>query len=130
MTLTLIPTRTIKAAGEKAAVARWLPIIREHKPSIFEALQVAANEAATHPARPESYVDLKELVWRVAVVHRADGDTDALIGECNRDALKRPELALRYYRTLMAGIGAVVGVAQGQGWGLNGGCMRNCRHPR
>jgi hypothetical protein len=31
VTLSLSATGTIKATGEKSAVARWLPTIREHK---------------------------------------------------------------------------------------------------
>ena len=62
-----------------------------------------ANDAevlAPHPATPELYVDLKELRHIVAVIHRAAGDTDAVIGQAVRDAMLRPELALRRYRAL------------------------------
>lgn len=41
--LTLTLAGTIKATGEDVTLARWLPIIREHKPSILLALHQAAN---------------------------------------------------------------------------------------
>jgi len=41
--LALSPAGTIKATGEGAAVNRWIPILREHKPEIVAALQEAAN---------------------------------------------------------------------------------------
>jgi hypothetical protein len=40
----------LKAAGNDAAVNRWLPIIRECKPAIVAALQEAANDALPDPA--------------------------------------------------------------------------------
>ena len=42
--LSLSPAGTIKATGDSAAVSRWLPTIREHKPEIVEALQRAGND--------------------------------------------------------------------------------------
>ena len=42
--LALSPAGMIKATGEVAAVTRWLPVIREHKPGIVAALQQAAND--------------------------------------------------------------------------------------
>ncbi len=44
--VTLTPTTagTIKAIGDKAAVERWLPVIREHKPGIVAALHEADND--------------------------------------------------------------------------------------
>lgn len=44
VSLILSPVGTIKATGEGAAVNRWLPLIREHKPGIVAALQEAAND--------------------------------------------------------------------------------------
>jgi hypothetical protein len=41
--LVLSATGTIKATGERAAVNRWVPLIREHKPGILAALREAAN---------------------------------------------------------------------------------------
>lgn len=43
VTLSLSPAGTIKAAGEKSAVDRWLPTIREHKGGIVTLLAEAAN---------------------------------------------------------------------------------------
>jgi hypothetical protein len=37
--LALTPAGTIKVTGEGAAVNRWLPLLREHKPVILAALQ-------------------------------------------------------------------------------------------
>jgi len=50
VTLALTPAGTIKATGEGAAVNRWLPVIREHKPGIVAALQEAANDPLPDPA--------------------------------------------------------------------------------
>ncbi len=44
--LALTPARTIKATGDAAAVARWLPAIREHKPALVEALATAPPQRA------------------------------------------------------------------------------------
>ncbi|MBK7953394.1 MAG: hypothetical protein IPK02_05150 [Candidatus Accumulibacter sp.] len=43
VTLSLSVTGTIKATGEKSAVARWLPTIREHKGGLGTLLAEAAN---------------------------------------------------------------------------------------
>ncbi len=43
VTLSLSATGTIKASGEKSAVARWLPTIREHKGGLGTLLAEAAN---------------------------------------------------------------------------------------
>ena len=43
VTLSLSATGTIKATGEKSAVARWLPTIREHKGGLGTLLAEAAN---------------------------------------------------------------------------------------
>ena len=48
--LALSPAGTIKATGDGAAVNRWLPAIREHKPGIVAALQEAANGSPQSPA--------------------------------------------------------------------------------
>ena len=40
--LSLSPAGTIKATGDQAAVNRWLPLIREHKPAITKALLEAS----------------------------------------------------------------------------------------
>ncbi|MBI3375002.1 MAG: hypothetical protein HY017_25045 [Betaproteobacteria bacterium] len=65
-----------------------------------------AERAASHSAVPEPYVDRRALAHIVARFHKAAGDTDAVIGECVRDALARPEAALRCYRALMANLAA------------------------
>jgi post-segregation antitoxin (ccd killing protein) len=47
--LTLTAAGAIKAAGRQAAVARWLPEIRQHKPELLRLL--AANDTEAAPAR-------------------------------------------------------------------------------
>lgn len=47
VTLSLSATGSIKAAGDSAAVNRWLPVIREHKAGIIDVLKVGANDIAT-----------------------------------------------------------------------------------
>ena len=42
--LAVTPAGTIKATGNQGTVNRWLPLIREHKPEIIEALQEAVND--------------------------------------------------------------------------------------
>jgi len=57
--LTLTAAGTIKAAGRQAAVARWLPEVREHK----EALLVALSE----PHRLWDIVEPSGACWRSCV---------------------------------------------------------------
>lgn len=45
--LTLTDTGTIKATGDAAAVNRWLPLIRDHKAKIIEALKAGCGDTAT-----------------------------------------------------------------------------------
>ena len=45
--LVLSPTGSIKAAGNCAAVNRWLDVLREHKAEIVEVLRVGAGDTAT-----------------------------------------------------------------------------------
>lgn len=44
--LSLSPVGTIKAAGDAAAVNRWLDVIREHKAGIVAALKVSPADTA------------------------------------------------------------------------------------
>lgn len=46
VTLTLTPSGAIRAAGAKAAVARWAAIIRDNKSGIVALLSAAANDPA------------------------------------------------------------------------------------
>lgn len=43
--ITLAPGGTIKVAGDKAAVARWVEMVRDNKPGIVALLQEPANDA-------------------------------------------------------------------------------------
>ncbi|WP_297462618.1 hypothetical protein, partial [Ferrovum sp.] len=47
VSLALSPAGTIKATGDRAAVDRWLAVIREHKEEIIEALKVSPGDTAT-----------------------------------------------------------------------------------
>jgi len=42
--LALSPTGSIMAVGSDEAVCRWLPIIREHKPELLQALRKTPEE--------------------------------------------------------------------------------------
>ena len=44
VTLGLSAAGTIKVTGDRSAVNRWLPLVREHKPGIMAVLQEAAND--------------------------------------------------------------------------------------
>jgi hypothetical protein len=44
--LALSPTGTIRATGDGAVVARWFPVIRDHKAGIMAALKVGAVDTA------------------------------------------------------------------------------------
>jgi hypothetical protein len=58
--------------------------------------QISPEPAANQP----DPIDRQELTWRVAVIHKAQGDSEQVIADCVRDALARPEAALECYRTL------------------------------
>lgn len=47
VSLALSHRGTIKASGEQAVLNRWLPLIRENKGTIIEALSEAAREATS-----------------------------------------------------------------------------------
>ena len=44
VSLILSPEGSFKVTGNRTAVNRWLPLIREYKPGIMEVLQEAAND--------------------------------------------------------------------------------------
>jgi hypothetical protein len=65
--LTLSPAGTIKAVGNRAAVSRWLPVLREHKPSLLAALAApAVTEGAVDATRQDSLKAHKALRRRSA----------------------------------------------------------------
>jgi len=75
--LALSPAGTIKAAGDAAAVHRWLPVIREFKPGILAAL--ASNDTHIAP-------DLERLIVRAGTHWMYSPDDYALIrGAARRD---------------------------------------------
>lgn len=47
--LTMSPSGTLKVTGDGSAVTRWLPVIREHKPAIIDALQDGGDTGALAP---------------------------------------------------------------------------------
>jgi hypothetical protein len=69
VTLSLAAAGTIKAAGDKAAVARWAAAIREHKPGIVALLQGAANDDQQAEAVAIADPDLHQR-WTVAIPGR------------------------------------------------------------
>ena len=77
VTLTLTSAGTIKAAGDSATVAKWLPSIREHKPGLVAVL--AANDgegfAFTPPGDPAN--DDEALQERVAIMMEGSGWSEA-----------------------------------------------------
>lgn len=83
--LALSPAGTIKAVGGQAAVNRWLPLIREHKPGIVAALQEAANDdtfsdPAMEARRQRVLAMLAERPGiRYAVVTDTEADPNAVI---------------------------------------------------
>ena len=87
VTLVLSPSGTIKAAGNREAVTRWLPIIREHKNEIVNELRTASDgahdalpDAAAEARRQRVLVMLRENpTVRYAVVTDMEIDSDAVI---------------------------------------------------
>ncbi|OGA54971.1 MAG: hypothetical protein A3F74_17500 [Betaproteobacteria bacterium RIFCSPLOWO2_12_FULL_62_58] len=87
VTLILSPSGTIKAAGEREAVNRWLPIIREHKNEIVNELRAANNgaydappDATAETRRQRVLAMLRENpTARYAIVTETESDPDAVI---------------------------------------------------
>jgi hypothetical protein len=71
--LALSPSGTIRATGEGAAVNRWLPVIREHKPGIVAALQEAANEMFCFSPPGDPANDNEALQERAAIMAESNG---------------------------------------------------------
>ena len=68
--LALSTVGTIKAAGDAAAVHRWLPVIREFKPGILAALASTDTPIAS---------DLEQLIVRAGVFWEYNPDDYDLI---------------------------------------------------
>jgi hypothetical protein len=82
VTLTLTPVGTIKLSGNKAAVVKWAPAIRDYKPEILTALQ-AANDTDHEPLPDAGMEKRRRYVLRMLEqnpeINRAtmaDGDAD------------------------------------------------------
>jgi hypothetical protein len=80
--LALSLSGTIKATGNGAAVAWWLPAIREHKAAILEALKVGAGDMTPMTADEDRGI----RAW-LALIDEADPATIAeVISQSQRDA--------------------------------------------
>jgi hypothetical protein len=79
--LALSPTGTIKATGDGATVNHWLPLIREHKPSILAALREAANKTWM------TAEDVRAIhTWLLAYVKETDPmEIQSVLDECRAD---------------------------------------------
>lgn len=83
--LVLSPAGSIKARGEGAAVYRWLPVIREHKPGIVTALQETGDtkplpDPVTDARRQRVLAMLEENASaRYALVTETETDPDAVL---------------------------------------------------
>jgi hypothetical protein len=78
----------IKATGDKAALARWMPVLRERRAEIVEALKVGAGDTA----RSRALTAEDEAVIRrwLALIGETDPATiAAVIEQCASDAAAR-----------------------------------------
>lgn len=75
--LAITATGTIKASGEKAAVNRWLPMIREHKPEILAALKLQQQQEARRQ-KVLAMLDADPTLKR-AIYADSDSDPDNVI---------------------------------------------------
>ena len=82
VSLALSPAGTIKATGDRAAVDRWLAVIREHKEEIIEALKVSPGDTAT-----TSFRWLVHYPGRVVEVSFTPEATHAEVMEWHPDAV-------------------------------------------
>ncbi len=66
--LALSPAGAIKATGERAAVSRWLPLIRDQKPAIVAALGSDRDDLETAIRHMAGYWEYSpaELAWALA----------------------------------------------------------------
>jgi hypothetical protein len=79
VSLTLSPAGTIKAVGDRAAVSRWLPVLREHKPALLAALAApAVTEEGVDASRQDwgamSTLALLQAAEAAGMAMRLDGD--------------------------------------------------------
>ncbi len=86
VSLSLSHAGTIKAIGDKAAMNRWLAVIREHKAEIIDVLKVGTGDTATDPMTPAD-ARLGKVIdklhadtgLRYAMEAHIDADPDAVI---------------------------------------------------
>ncbi|MFA7606247.1 MAG: hypothetical protein WCY08_06655 [Rhodocyclaceae bacterium] len=103
VTLTVSAAGSLKATGDTSAVNRWLPIIRERKPGIIEALTTDRRPPAR---RPPTDSERAELLALVQAVYATDSDQDRQ--EATDCAMADPDGALLCYRAIAAERGLVV----------------------
>ncbi|MGH8586207.1 MAG: hypothetical protein ACREWE_08525 [Gammaproteobacteria bacterium] len=88
VSLALSPAGTIRAAGDQAAMNRWLPVLREHKPGILAALrqhnngEPKANHATLPPLSPAAESRRQRVL---ALLARNGGQYAVLIEDPNTD---------------------------------------------
>ncbi len=75
--LTLSGTGTIKASGDQAAINRWVPILREHKPGILAVLIESGAELFTFTPPGDQANDDEALQERVAIMMEGNGWDEA-----------------------------------------------------
>lgn len=97
--LALSDTGTIKATGDRTAVNRWLPIIRENKPGIVAALQETVNDdALSEPAAEGRRQKVLEMLRDTPGIRYAvmvdDPDTDPVIMALGIRDVETCELAI------------------------------------
>ena len=63
VTLVLSPSGTIKAVGDREAVNRWVPIIREHKDGLLNELRAASDGA--YDALPDAAAEARRQINRL-----------------------------------------------------------------
>jgi hypothetical protein len=89
----------IKATGDKAALARWLPLIRERRDEIFEALGGGAGEAA--PLTPDEEMTIRR--WLSAIGEHDEMTIGGVIQQCRGDAAARDYFLKRAAEELPGG---------------------------
>ena len=60
--MALTPAGTIKVAGDRVAVSRWLAMLREHKDGIIEALKLGAGDTTSIPADERIHSSLEDRI--------------------------------------------------------------------
>jgi hypothetical protein len=75
----------IKATGDREALARWMPVLRERRAEIIAALKVGAGDTAPLTAEDEAVIRR----WLFAIGERDEATIAAVIEQCLNDAAAR-----------------------------------------